>query len=577
MSSKDNTEHKNGKSTELIQGINNFGWSLLANLLENAKEEKNKTVFVTPINVCSSLASLLSGSKGKSIQELLTVMKIKELDQAFDAVNSISNDTGPILHSLWVNQTQDIKDSFKDVLVNSFGGSFRPFSDAVRQINLWGSDTVNTDIEMVSADNVSKSDKMLSVSLTKITTNWQFPFDDKNTKTEQFTSLNGEKGKYEFLNQKNQFEYFEDQLFQAVNIPFKNKFTATIILPNKKKDLTAISEIVQLLSGHWDKYQNKFEKRDGEISLPKFALEYNINLIPNLKQLGITSLFSKPEFSHVSFHPEDLNLTKVVQHVLLEITESNGGQSTPETSDKDFSMKVDSAFILLIRDTESQSIIMMSIIDQLASKGSKRENSKSTSRSPKRRRRSSRSPRRSSRSPRRSSRSPRRSSRSPRRSSRSPRRKASRSPRRSSRSPRRSSRSPRRRRHHGDEGKGESTALYVGNLPGDWTETELENLFEKYGTIVKVTFRLNRERRGYGFVTYEQRKYAQAAMDGLKGHRVDGETITLDFDAGLENKRKERPYYNRRPRYDDYNRRPRYSPRRSSKSPRRRSRSPPRR
>jgi len=80
-----------------------------------------------------------------------------------------------------------------------------------------------------------------------------------------------------------------------------------------------------------------------------------------------------------------------------------------------------------------------------------------------------------------------------------------------------------------------------------------KKLFEKYGKITKIAFRQNKERRGYGFVTYEERAFAQAAIDGLKGHRIDGDSLTLDFDVGLDRKKKIRPYHNHYNNYHNYN------------------------
>ena len=65
-------------------------------------------------------------------------------------------------------------------------------------------------------------------------------------------------------------------------------------------------------------------------------------------------------------------------------------------------------------------------------------------------------------------------------------------------------------------------SIYVGNLPGETTQSDLGQVFEEYGTVNKVT--LPRDRytgslRGFGFVemgTQEEESTAIEALDGAE-------------------------------------------------------------
>jgi len=189
---------------------------------------------------------------------------------------------------------------------------------------------------------------------------------------------------------------------------------------------------------------------------------------------------------------------------------------------------------------------------------------------PSRSRSSSRSPRRGSkRSTSRRGRSGSSSSRSPRRRRGGSNSSYSRSPRRGGRSPRRGSRSPRRRTPSPLGNK-----LYVGNLPFNVTEQELEKTFGKHGKVVKASLvRDNQDMsRGFAFVEFEKKEEAAEAIKDLNGCTY-GERI---MQVNLARERGSWPSrgggYSR-----GYSRGgpPRYS--RGYRSPPRRYRSPPRR
>jgi len=62
---------------------------------------------------------------------------------------------------------------------------------------------------------------------------------------------------------------------------------------------------------------------------------------------------------------------------------------------------------------------------------------------------------------------------------------------------------------------GETVNLYVGNLDYNTTEDDLREAFTPFGNIIKIFMPLDRESgrpRGFGFVEYDSRKDAEAAI-----------------------------------------------------------------
>ena len=77
-----------------------------------------------------------------------------------------------------------------------------------------------------------------------------------------------------------------------------------------------------------------------------------------------------------------------------------------------------------------------------------------------------------------------------------------------------------------------STNLYVGNLPFDVGEDELEELFASYGEVVSanvITDRQTGRPRGFGFVEMSKSEDAQKAIEALDGMDFKGRNLSVNI------------------------------------------------
>lgn len=73
--------------------------------------------------------------------------------------------------------------------------------------------------------------------------------------------------------------------------------------------------------------------------------------------------------------------------------------------------------------------------------------------------------------------------------------------------------------------------IYVGNLAYATTDDGLKAAFAAFGEVTAVrvvTDRMTGRSKGFGFVTMPDAAQAQAAIDALNGHELDGRTVRVN-------------------------------------------------
>ncbi len=73
--------------------------------------------------------------------------------------------------------------------------------------------------------------------------------------------------------------------------------------------------------------------------------------------------------------------------------------------------------------------------------------------------------------------------------------------------------------------------LYVGGLPYSTTEGQLQEIFEKYGSVESarvITDKFTGRSRGFGFVEMSSGGEAQKAIEALNGTEIEGRTLTVN-------------------------------------------------
>jgi serpin B len=113
-----------------------------------------------------------------------------------------------------------------------------------------------------------------------------------------------------------------------------------------------------------------FSEREGMLALPRFRLEYGVEMKPPLMALGMKAAFDKADLSGIS--EQSLNISAVRQRTFVEVNEegteaaavtaaeTHGGFL--ENPPKPFQMIADRPFLFLIADEQIGVILFMGVV-----------------------------------------------------------------------------------------------------------------------------------------------------------------------------------------------------------------------
>ena len=83
------------------------------------------------------------------------------------------------------------------------------------------------------------------------------------------------------------------------------------------------------------------------------------------------------------------------------------------------------------------------------------------------------------------------------------------------------------------------STIFIGNLPKDIREREVEDLFYKYGRIEDVQIRTNRNDT-FAFISFRDSRDAKDAISGRDGYKFDGYRLKVEFSKRSEDERRGR-------------------------------------
>lgn len=367
-------------TSKLVDANTRFGFKLFSAL---TKRDTNN-VFISPSSVAIALAMVYNGANGSTQQAIARTLEIQgmslqELNQANADLKASLQNADPqvqltIANSLWSQQGVSFKADFIQRNSQFYQAKLTELNfaspQAVSMINQWVSQNTRGKITEI-VDRLSPSQLMVLINAIYFKGSWTRQFDTKQTKMEPFYLLNGNSKKHPMMTQQGRYSYYENDLIQAVRLPYGNRrrMSMMIVLPQKGSSLSALQR--HLSAEAWMQWLGQFRFRQGSIKIPRFKLEYEANLESLLADLGMAEAFSQnADFSALSSVPAQID--EVKHKTFVEVNEE-GTEAAAVTSvgiratsagpwQEPFNMTVDRPFFCAIVDEQTEAILFMGAI-----------------------------------------------------------------------------------------------------------------------------------------------------------------------------------------------------------------------
>jgi len=359
-----------------------FGFNLFA---EIEKQGAGQNIFISPASVSLCLAMAYNGADGETKQAMARALEFQglsldELNRAFADLKSALENPDPkvqlqIANSLWARRGLTFKPDFIQRTKQFFGAEVTDlnFDDptAPATINKWVSDKTKGKIQKI-VDQISPDSVMFLINAIYFKGAWTKEFIKASTHEDNFTTGAGAQKRLPMMSASGNYRYYENADFQAVSLPYGAGRTSMYIFLPKAAGLASFNK--KLSTANWESWMNQFNEMEGDLSLPRFKIEYEITLNEALKALGMSVAFDggRANFRGMIESAQNVYISQVKHKTFAEVNEE-GTEAAAVTSTEmratsamrprqKFQMVVDHPFFCAIRDNTTGTVLFMGSI-----------------------------------------------------------------------------------------------------------------------------------------------------------------------------------------------------------------------
>ena len=282
---------------------------------------------VSPYSIRMCLAMLANGAKGETQQELLTALRIDDLDAFNQSVKELletydgyarimSLDTA---NSLWLNQSRfDDTGEFQPDFVQRMQEYFRAEAqevtdaDSVEWVNAWVDEKTNGKIPTIlTEDNRQFVTALVNAVYFKAA--WANEFYEGSTDEAGFTNADGTVATVDMMHQTNGFGYYSTPGIEALEMPYRKDAVDNIEGDNyayfrdadfsmyliKADDTLDVQDFLDTAAFSYED--------EVAVSVPKFKVEYTAALDDALRAMGV----------HTAYDPDAADLSAMLDPASL--------------------------------------------------------------------------------------------------------------------------------------------------------------------------------------------------------------------------------------------------------------------
>lgn len=252
------------------------------------------------MSIQTAVSLAMMGAKGKTAEEMATVMKFKP-----DSHESVANNFQDLMskikdskvmkiaNKIYVQENYPVKAEFNEIATKKFNSeaqnlNFGQSVESAKVINGWVEDKTNNKIkDLIDPSALTVDTRMVLVNAIYFKGFWEKKFKTEQTVPGPFWTSESESVQVDMMHTKAKFNYgvFDNLDATAIEMGFNDTdITMLIILPNKKEGLSDLESKLHTID--LTAMTSTMYSQEVIVTLPKFKIEYEISLNDVLKKVN---------------------------------------------------------------------------------------------------------------------------------------------------------------------------------------------------------------------------------------------------------------------------------------------------
>jgi len=285
-----------------------FARNLFAEIAPNHLDEN---VIYSPASIQSCLTLAFLGAEGQTEEEMRkglvlgegTKQSISEnyakfIESSFQTKKDEKKPVLQMANNIFLNDQIGVSSEFQKMANSNFDSPIEKLNmsdalNAVKKINSWVEMKTNNKIQnLLQADAVNSETNAILVNAIYFKGLWEKQFSDISTHKSQFHLNANQQTEVDMMYNDDLYNYVElkDLDATAIEMKYENSdLSMMIILPNQMNGLKSLES--KLNNIDLNEISRQMQMLDVDVFLPKFKIEFDIDLKEPLKKLGMSSMF----------------------------------------------------------------------------------------------------------------------------------------------------------------------------------------------------------------------------------------------------------------------------------------------
>lgn len=317
---------------QFVRKTNDFALELYKEVISNEKGN----VVISPFSISTCLSFAAMGAGGLTADEMFSVLKYdpaqkSSVAESFGNVmsNLDDNKSLKIANKMYIMEKYSVKSNFHDIAKKSFRSetesiNFVQNTAAAEKINAWVEQKTNNKIkDLISPDTLNDYTRLVLVNAIHFKGTWTNQFNKDSTSPMPFWISETESVDVPMMRTKAHFKHgvFDDLGLAALELTYSDSdVNMLILLPHEREGLAKLEENLQNID--IPDMITKMYSQEVEVFMPKFKIEFDLDLKDTLEKLGMGTMFSdNADFSEMLEQNEPLKVSNVVHKAFIEVNE----------------------------------------------------------------------------------------------------------------------------------------------------------------------------------------------------------------------------------------------------------------